>query len=607
MKKISLLAGIFLLNISFAQQQIPLKITYTKCTSFSVTKPLSEMQPNDELFEEAKKESEKKEIKQRRVYHPPINKNAISKGVDPAQQKEMGNKAMAGPIANWQAQSGSGYPPDPSGAAGPNHFVQAVNTAYKVYNKTGGTVAGAFSLSSLWSGSSNDGDPIVLYDKYADRFVITQFNGNDQILVAVSTTNNPAGSYYAYTFVPQPGVFPDYPKYSVWTDGYYCTSNVGVPGNMAVFDRTKMLVGNPAAGMMTVSYPSVPNNGFFCPLAGDADGQLPPNGTPCPLFSYEDDTWATGAADQLRIYNFNTDWVTPANTTLTLDTLLATPPIDVNFNVNWDDVQQPGTSQKLDALSGVLTFRAPYRVWTGYNSVVISHAVIVNSTTKQVAIRWYELRQDANTKKWSIYQQSTYAPDADNRWVSSLAMDDNGSIGMAYAVSGASTSVSLRYTGRLASDPLGQMTFTETTAIAGSGAQNFTNRFGDYSQTSLDPDGITFWHTGEYLSSGQIRTRIFSWQLPTGTASINQAETAFSFTCFQNDNSLVVQASGLPNENEFQVDLFDIQGKIISSQKILTGDKKLYTEINVNSIAKGTYLVRLGNIRFQRVLRVIVN
>ncbi len=610
MKKTSLLAGIFLLNISFAQQQIPIKINYVKCASFSITKPLSEMQANDEIFEDAKKESDKKEIKQRKTLHAPVNKKAISVGEDPARQSYMGNKALTGPIANWQGQSGSGYPPDPSGAGGLNHYLQAVNTVYKVYTKTGGAVTGGgpFNLSTLWSGSSNDGDPVVLYDKYADRWVITQFNGADQILVAVSTSPNPTGSYYAYTFIPQPGIFPDYLKYSIWSDGYYCTSNVGTPGNMAVFDRTKMIAGNPAAGMITASYPSVPNNGFFCPLSADADGQLPPNGTPCPLFSYEDDTWAAGAVDQLRIYNFNTDWVTPANTTLTLDTLLPTNPINVNFNINWDDVQQPGTTQRLDALAGVLTFRAPYRVWTGYNSVVLCHSVIVNSGTGQVSTRWYELRQDANTKKWSIYQQSTFAPDADNRWVGSIAMDDNGSIGFAYAVSGASTPVSLRYTGRLATDSLGKMTFAETSAIAGSGAQNGVNRFGDYSQTTLDPDGLTFWHTGEYFSSGQIRTRIYSFQLPLSSTGITTVEnTPFSFTAFQNENMLQVNAAGLTTESEMQVDLFSVEGKLISSQKTIPLNKKLQAQINVSGIAKGTYLVRIGNVSFQRVLMVIVN
>ncbi|HXB40058.1 MAG TPA: T9SS type A sorting domain-containing protein [Bacteroidia bacterium] len=609
MKKISLLAGIFLLNISFAQQQIPLKITYSKCTSFSITKPLSEMQANDEVFEEAKKDSEKKEIKQHRVYHAPVNKKAITVGEDPGRQNFMGNKAMSGPMANWQGQSGSGYPPDPTGAAGPNHYVQAVNTVYKSYTKTGGAVTGGgpFNLSTLWSGSTDDGDPVVLYDKYADRWVITQFNGADKILVAVSTSPNPTGSYYAYTFIPQAGVFPDYPKYSVWTDGYYCTSNIGTPGNMAVFDRTKMIAGNPTAGMITANYPSVPNNGFFCPLSADADGQLPPNGTPCPLFSYEDDTWATGAVDQLRIYNFNTDWITPANTTLTLDTLLPTTPINVNFTSTWDDVPQPGSSQKLDALSGVLTFRAPYRVWTGYNSVVICHSVIVNTSTNQVGVRWYELRQDAITKKWSIYQQSTYAPDSDSRWVGSIAMDDNGSVGLAYSVSSTVTPVSLRYTGRLACDPLNQMTFTETSAIAGSGAQTGTNRFGDYAQTTLDPDGITFWHTGEYFSSGQINTRIYSFQLPMGTTGISNENTVFSFTCFQSENVLIVNAAGLPSDKETQVDLFDVEGKLISSQKVIPTDKKIQTQINVSSLSKGVYLVRIGNLNFQRVQKVLVN
>ena len=168
-----------------------------KCASFTVTKPLTEMQSIDDFYDDVKKSEEKKEITiRRKVPAGNPTAKAIAPAVDPIAQTSMGTKSMVPPIANWQAQSGSGYPPDPSGAAGPNHYVQAVNTAYKIYTKTGGAVTGGgpFNLSSLWSGSTNDGDPIVMYDRFADRWFISQFNGNDKILVAISTTNNPTGS-----------------------------------------------------------------------------------------------------------------------------------------------------------------------------------------------------------------------------------------------------------------------------------------------------------------------------------------------------------------------------------------------------------------------------
>ncbi len=603
--KRSFLTAIALVAIHFSfSQKINTKAVYQKCTGFAISKSLSEMPV---IAEENLKESEKREIEIRRRTPAALYNKSSQPGVDPIAQNTMGTRAMAGPIVNWQGTTGNASPPDPSGAAGTNHFYQAINLKHTIYNKTGSIIAGPFALNSLWAGSTNDGDPVVLYDKYADRWMMTQFNGTDEILVAVSTSSNPAGTYFTYTFVPAPGTFPDYPKYSVWSDGYYCTSNLGAPENVAVFDRTKMLAGNPTAGMISLLLPSTPNNGFYAPLSADADGTLPPFGTPCPLVCYEDDTWSSGGTDQLHVFKFTTDWLVPTNSTLVLDQLLPTSPINVNFNVNWDDVSQPGTTQKLDAISGVLMFRAQYRIWTGYNTMVINHAVITNSVTKQVGIRWYELRQNSITGVWSIYQEGTYSPDLHSRWMASIAMDDNGSIGMAYAVSSPTVYPSLRYTGRLAGDPLGLMTFSETIAIAGTSSQTFFNRFGDYSQTSLDPDGITFWHTGEYMSGG-AKTRIFSWQIPLMTTGVNNSANASAqLTVYQNENSLNIKGIKIPGNGEMQVDLFDVLGRELINKKVTPSDNTFETTMDISTLPKATYLLRVGSSQFQKVIKVMIN
>lgn len=578
-------------------------VDYIKCSGFAISKPLMDMPVSNEEVEEY----DKKEIKIRR--QPPLvnAKKAEPISADAIAQTSMGSKMMSAPIANWQGTSGTAAPPDPSGAAGPLHYVQAVNLRYIVYDKTGTVMGGPYSLNSLWPGSTNDGDPVVMYDKYADRWFIQQFNGTDVILVAVSTGSNPLGSYYTYTFIPKPGDFPDYPKFSIWSDGYYCTSNYTAPQKIAVFERAQMIAGNPSSGMITLTAPTTPNNGFFSPLPADADGTLPPYGTPCPIFTYEDDTWSAGGTDQLRIFKFTTDWITPSNSTLILDQTIPTSTINVNFNVNWNDVSQPGTTQKLDAISGVLMYRAQYRCWTGYNTAVLNHAVIVNPTTKQVGIRWYELRQNTTTGVWSLYQEGTYAPDLHSRWMGSLAMDDNGSIGMAYAVSSGTVFPSLRYTGRNATDPLGQMTYSETIAIAGTSSQNAFNRFGDYSQTTLDPtDGITFWHTGEYVSSG-AKTRVFSWQIPSISTGITELNTKPDVFVFQNENTLEVKGLNLINGPSVQVDLFDIMGKQLLSKNVPVDNKIAVTNFDISGLAKATYLVRLGNEKFQKVVKVNIH
>lgn len=577
---------------------------FIQCSSFQVSAPLRDIAVMYPATEKEKEDN--REIYNRREAHAQANPNALPLLMDPAAQTQMGNRSVKAPLVAWNGMGGA-VPPDPSGAAGPNHYVQAVNTSYRVYSKTGTGMAAAASLSSLWSGSSNDGDPIVLYDRHADRWFISQFQtGSNEILIAVSTTPDPLGTYYSYSFVPVSNSFPDYPKFSIWHDGYYMTSNYTTK-RIVVFDRTKILAGDPTAGMIIRTMPTTPSNGFFCALSGDADGQLPPAGTPCPIFSFEDDGWASGNTDQIRIYKVTCDWtIATPSATFVLDQTLPTTPFNGVFTTSWNDIPQPGTTQKLDAIAGVFNYRAQYMRWTGYNTVLLCNVVKVNASTGQAGVRWYELRQNSTTGVWSIYQEGTYAPTDENRWLGSIAMDEQGNIGMAYAVSGgtAGTFPSIRYTGRLASDPLGQMTFVEQTAASGTSVQTGANRYGDYSQTSLDPDGLTFWHTGEYISAGR-KTRIFSFRI-AGATGVDDVEVRGDIKAFQSGNIIQVNASNLPSSKDMVVDLFDIQGKQISGKTVTPAAEAFTTQISAAGLSAGTYLVRVGNEDFQRVIRVVV-
>jgi hypothetical protein len=594
----------------------PNGVTYSTCAGFEISRPLKELAaenpaPHIDMID--KKEVDNKEGMTRRIPHVTANPNAKPLGVDPNIQSIHGTRAMTSPLINFTGQTGSGYPNDPTGAAGLTAYVQAVNTTYCAFNKTTTVpLMSAMSLNSLWPGSSNDGDPIVLYDKYADRWFIQQFQqSGNKILIAISTTNDPTGTFYKYTFIPSSSDFPDYPKFSIWPDGYYMTSNYNTQ-RVVVFNRTQMLAGNPSAGMIVKTLPSVPNNGFFCPLPADADGSLPPSGTPMYIFSFEDDNWGP-YTDQIHIFKMTTNWTTPSSTTLVEDTPDGSPLPTVAFDSYWSnygtEISQKGTTQGLDAIQGVFMYRAPFRVWTGYNSILLCNAVNVNTTTGQSGIRWYELRQNTSSGAWTIYQQGTYSPDSENRWMASMAMDDNGSIGMAFAVSGAGEYPSLRYTGRLATDPLGQMSYTEQTAVAGTASEIGINRYGDYGHTSLDPDGVTFWHTGEWQSSANgNESRIFSWQLPlvTGIATENHILQP-AYSAYQINNSLLVKASNLTVNEEVHVDLFDIEGRQINGKIITPVSNAFETNVDVTGLSKGVYLVRIGNLNFQKVIKVSLN
>ena len=597
------------------------KVEMIKLESFGISKPLTEIAgleaEEENIAEEAKIQSKDREKRQVQVFPYSEEKDGSAFATDPSSvQKAAGTRTPMPPIANWLGQTGGGCPPDPSGAAGPNHYIQSVNaTPVKIYSKTGTTMLTITNMGNLWSPAvANMGDPIIMYDKYADRWFLSQFGAGNKVYIAVSTSPNPLGTWYTYTYTA--ASFPDYLKFSIWWDGYYMTANYG--SRIMIFERDKMLLGLTARAFEKSFSPTVPS-GFFCPMPGDADGGLPAVGTPFPVFQYTDNAWGGTATDAVKIFNFTVNW-TPTTPTATVSPTITIPTaaFDASYDAGWNDIWTPGTTSKLDGIGGVLHYRVQWRKWVGYNTAVMSWGVKLDATSKRRSIKWVELRQNQSTGVWSLYQEGVYAPaDGANRWMESISMDDNGSIALAYCISASTTaspsqgataniSPSLRYTGRLASDPLGTMSFSETTAIAGSGTGicGGSNRWGDYAQTTLDPDGQTFWYTGCYAVTS-TRTRVYSFKLPLVTGIDNEALQP-TFTTFQSESMINLSASKLPSDEEMVVELFDITGKEINGKKVVPTGNAFQTTINVSGLAAGTYLVRVGNPNFQRVVKVFV-
>ncbi len=519
-----------------------------KCSDFHITKPLREIvaeHPITENRDYAFSEYPDKENMPVQKFIYTVEKDGSKFGNDPSIiQKKFGKSLSKDPIQNWAGQTASGFRPfDPSGAAGVNYYIQMINaTTYSIFDKTNGNVVLTGTLGDLWSPSTaNDGDPIVLYDKDAGRWFLSQFGqSGNKMYIAISQTDDPTGSWYTYTFSSSD--FPDYLKFSAWQDGYYMTANYAQ--KVFAFNRTKMLAGDGSAEAVYKSF-SPPQSGFFVPLPADAsDGIMPGSGTPCPIFSYSDDGWGGGNTDAVNIYNASVDWSGTPSMTVTNVAALPTSAFDGSYDSNWDDIPQPGTSQKLDGIGGAMMFRAQWKQWSGYNTVVLSWAVKVSSS--QRGIFWCELRQDNSSGDWSIYQQGIYAPGSDYYWMSSIAMNNAGDIGLCYAkANGTDTYMSLAYAGRHSSDQLGTLPIAEVVAQAGSGSQTSSNRDGDYSQTCLDPDGYTFWHTGEYMKSGgNAGTRIYSFRISEPDDPNNFVAQGVSTT--QIDLSWDLNAQGEP-------------------------------------------------------------
>jgi hypothetical protein len=450
--------------------------------------------------------------------NPKVNENALPLDGDPLRQEviEYGDgRNLEQNFIGASINEGQAIPPDPTGAVGPNHYVHAVNVVVKIFDKVGNLLAGPTSLGQFLGSGNNNGDPIVLYDQLADRFFVSQFRvSDDALIVGVSETPDPTGSYFVYSFPLDD--FPDYPHYSVWHDGYYLTANKFTGNTTYVLERDAILSGDPSPQIIGFNLPGVirnPNTVFSPEPANLVGTDFDPN-APGYIVYLQDDGWNGVTFDHLKVWEIDVDYNNPSNSTISSPLLIATTPFEATFRpFGTGDLNQPGTSQRIDIIQGVISYAANYRRFTNHNSWVITFNVDVDGQNTS-GIRWIELRNDA-TNDWSIFQEGTYAPaDGESRFMGSAAMDEEGNIGVAFNLGSANTRVGIRYTGRYADDPLGVMTFPETTIIDGNGVQTNTNRFGDYSHLTMDPDGLTFWNTSEYFAfNNSWRSRISSFKL----------------------------------------------------------------------------------------------
>ena len=518
-------------------QSIPLQSTLVPINFHGVTGNLSDyVEPQGTINEITKTEKLGVHVKGDWKLHQNVNPNALPNGMDPALQQDYAAPALPTKALtqNWDGMGYTGVnPADPSVDVGPNHVVQMINGSsgsyIQVWNKTGTSLMAPVYFDNFMSMAGGAGDPIVLYDERADRWFLSEFSqSGNNLHIAISTTADPTGSYYTYTF-NSPGGFPDYPKYSIWENEYVMTANVNTPDIFAM-NRADMLAGV-ATTAQQFSQANFGTIGFQASTPVSLNGTtLPPSGQPALLMRMRDDAWAGSASDALEMWELDIDWVTPGNSSLSQVQTLVTAPHETELcgYTSFSCIPQPSGSNALDPLRELLMNRIHYRNFGTHESIVTAHVTDVDGSD-HAGIRWYELRRTGGTGgTWSIYQQGTYAPDADHRWMPSIGISASGAIGMAYSVSSGTTFPSLRYTGRKECDALGVMTEGETTIIAGS-ASNGSNRWGDYFAMGLDPsDGETFYFTGVYNPATQWQTRIAAFTLPSCSPQVAFGASTFA-------------------------------------------------------------------------------
>ncbi|MGD2086721.1 MAG: hypothetical protein PVH61_11090 [Candidatus Aminicenantes bacterium] len=427
------------------------------------------------------------------------------------------------------SQHGSGWPPDTTGDVGVDYYIQAVNTSFAIFEKSTGTRVFWSTFDDFFEGPAvqgtpcdeqNQGDVMVLFDPYENRWIILDFafyypNPQGQgswFSIAVSQTSDPTGNWYLYALQADTTLLNDYPKIGVWHDAIYITANMFTfPPH--VFQGARVWALNKAdlySGTMNAQ--TLFDNSWeaWAILPANAKGPTPPaSSLPHYMVAMDADDFGGPGQDRLVVWEYDLDWTTPGNTTWTGPFGIPTAPFDLNF---YATVPQPGTSNRLDAIEGRLMFPAIYREFEDYASVYLCHTVESSNTRKT---RWYEMRITDGTP--SIYQQGTYAPDAEHRWMASTAGDEDGNIALGYSVSSTSTFPSIWYTGRASINPtLNVLQLGEAHMVDGRGSQTSYDRWGDYTTMTIDPvDDQTFWYTNEYFTStGTLwRTKIGYFRL----------------------------------------------------------------------------------------------
>lgn len=447
-------------------------------------------------------------------------------------------------FANW----GAGRPPDTVGDVGPNYYIEAVNTSIGIFNKTGGPAVAAFTFDTFMSQGSfgnlcdtdNFGDPVVLYDSFEDRWIITDFafqlDGSFNVVnppgayqcFAASKTGDPVAGGWNFYSLHITDFLNDYPKFGIWPDGLYMSANMfGFPSGGAfsgvrvwALNKAQMYAGTPTIQIVSFDV----GGGEFTLLPSNARLQTgtPPAGSPnyysvVGLFT-----------NAVSVYKFHVDWNSISTSTFTGPSIVIAP-------ASW--ISPPSTvpaqgGNNNDTLAIRLMMQNQYTNIGGVESLWTTHTIRNPTTAGVSAVRYYQTTVTGGTVAATTTQAATHAPDTTNRYMPSVAVDRAGNMALGYSASTAALFPAIRYAGRLSTDPVNTLPLTESSLIEGTGSQNTSTRWGDYSAMTLDPNGCTFWYANEYFitTGNNWQTRIgkfnFSPCTPVTSGTLQGTVTA---------------------------------------------------------------------------------
>jgi hypothetical protein len=432
-------------------------------------------------------------------------------------------------------ETDSGVPPDTDGDVGPNHYIEALNVAYRIFDKSGNPLTPVTTFNSFFAplgdstpcgANDNQGDPFVFYDHLADRWVLSDFafrRGDRRTLfyecIGISQTSDPvSGGWFLYALQADPSHpdrLGDYPKFALWPDAYYLTMNEYVPipehfeaVRVYALDRGSMIAGQPTNAVGFTIDPTALGDCYSLVPASFRAGDPPPAGSQEFLMAINAPrTRDSVTQTHVKGWLFHVDFANPGNSTLGIGANhSANAQITVNsfvnaFTTTFDLVpQRDGDTNLLDTLGDRMMTPVVYQNRNGTESLWADHTILLNYPDGPTAIRWYQFDVTGGNFPTTAVQQQDWANDNDGlwRWMPSIAVDAAGNAAIGYSTSSSMIFPSIRYAGRLATDPLGNLSQGEGIMTNGRAEQR-DDRWGDYTMTTIDPvDGMSFWHVNEY-------------------------------------------------------------------------------------------------------------
>ena len=504
-------------------------------------------------------------------------------------------------LSNWEGLKSKYLRSDNNIAVGPNHVVQMINSALfssyiRVWNKTGDIIINKANMYDL-VGEPDYGDPNIIYDEKADRWVITfLYSDSDaRLIIMASVTNDPTGEWYYYDFETTGG-FPDYEKVAVWGNSYVVTTAQANP-NVYLLNRESILNGTGASPVIKFLIPKFKNIGWQAASPVQQTGSMDlPEGEPAIIWRVWDNWWHPpySAVDQLELFELDIDWATPLSATMTGPIAL---PIEV-YNSNLCGInsntclEQPGTTVRLWPLSNFITDKSKYMNFGDYQSIVGVHVCRVNEAGT-AGQRWYELRKYPGGE-WYVYQQGTYSPTADHRFIGSISINEDGTIALGYNITSSTIYPGMRMTGRAVCDPINLMTAPEAISKNGT-ASNKTLDYGDYNSLVTDPVDGSFWFSGQYNVSNKWSSNVVHFTVDgcLDEKSLPQENTSLSDLTISPIPASNLITVGLQSDGQSTVaiQIYDMSGKLVLQKSFMAGIGKNTFSFYINELASGAYVL----------------